>query len=175
VRRPTSRRGSICALDSLPSLTSLELDVYDEEDQASDEVYEPEQADELIPTLHRLCSSQLDHLSLPRRYLYFLITQQPRAVMPRLRSLTVTQSAFLGLEVTHPISTLDVSFVDLFPSLLHLSASCLRFVRWLAAVRLPPLSSFTVQGSPLANLRNVRTRAFRVHCPDDYGGRLHYR
>jgi len=67
------------ALDSLPSLTNLELNAYP--------IME---SDELTAALHRLCSTQLDHLTLSRRRLYYLVQHQPRSAMPHLRSLAVT-------------------------------------------------------------------------------------
>ena len=66
------------ALNSLPSLTSLELDIYGTINSR-----------ELTASLHRLCSSQLDQLSVNTHQLYRLVQQQPPTAKRRLLSLAV--------------------------------------------------------------------------------------
>jgi len=158
----TAGESLAAALDSLPSLTSLELHGY-------------RRTLDHIAALHRLCSTQLDHLGLPRSQLYFLVQHRQRAAMPHLRSLAVTPSVhdwmFRG--------TVDGSFVDQFPSLLHLTVSCETFLQQLKSIQLPPLLSFTVHVRDIsqADLTHIATRTFRLICPAvegvPWGARYH--
>ena len=73
--RSLSARGyqfTTSAADSLPSLTSLELCAY-----------ELVRNDKLTVSLHRLCASQLDHVSLTLSHLQHLLkqAQQSRCVV----------------------------------------------------------------------------------------------
>jgi len=144
------------ALDSLPSLSHLELNFH------------PVQAGEaLTASLHRLCSTQLDHLTTDRALLYLLLYCQQRAAMPHLRSMTVFEgSMYMKGEGRNAIQAARPPFIAQFPSLAHLTLRCQRFVHELRGIQLPHLSSLTVhtQSSTVANFTHIHTRAFHLRC-----------
>ena len=144
------------ALNTLTSLTNLELHCYDKRT-----------TEDLTRTLHRLCSSQLEHLSLFRCQLRRLVEQQPSTPMSRLRSLAVTEqwfSSFWDYNRRHAAQDAEldvgVSWAFQLPSLLHLTVSDNGFLRQVAAAPLPQLSSLTVFGVTDADLSRIATRTF---------------
>ena len=145
------------ALDSLPSLTSLELHSY-----------ALTESDELTAALHRLCSTQLNHLTISRRRLYYLLQyQQGAAVMPRLVSLMVTTAAYLPDERRSKFAAIQPSYIahfpSHFPSLAHLTVRCEVLLGQLRRVQLPQLSSFNVL-SVLDDLSHINTRLYCLDC-----------
>ena len=142
------------ALNSLPSLTSLELHRYENP------------SDKLTAALHRLCSTQLHHLTLSCRQLHFLVQHRRRAVMPRLRSLAVSQQRLTVVANLRRTRDIDGSFAEQFPSLLHLTVHCPRFMQQMSDIDMPQLSSLTLQEpwSTWKHLTHINTRTFRVMC-----------
>ena len=145
------------ALDSLPSLTNLEIN-----DNYQGEVGWP-----LTRVLHRLCCTQLIHLTVTSRLLYMLTQPQPDGAMPHVRSLTVVDTTpywqYTELHVR--------VFARCFPSLLHLTVSGDSVIRHFAAVPLPPLSSLTLHGATEADMSHINTRTF---CVVGFKGCLQY-
>lgn len=141
----------VTALDSLPLLTSLKLCTN-----------QLDWCDGLIPTSHRLCGSQLDHVMLSRRLLCLLV--QHGATMPRLRSLIVFPAPLQLDERRLPIAACDPPFHGQFPSLLHLYVGCAEFLHQLQTCHLPPLSSSSVDAVTAAgaDLSHISTRTFRL-------------
>ena len=142
-------------LDALPSLTSLDLDSRAPAGDA-----------ELTASLHRLCSSQLHHLTVHPHQLLKLVDHQPQAVMPRLRSLTITLSLYNSFTRSH---WLERCPFHQFRSLLHLTIADHEVLRLLATAgaQLSPLSSLTVYALVAgADLTHINTRSFRVLCPE---------
>ena len=138
------------ALDSLPSLTNLELQAYPEAD-----------GEELTASLHR--SSQLDHLTLSATQLYFLVHRhQPRAPMRCVRSLAVVDGAW-GLRNVNIVWSRDDMSSQL-PALLHCNVNC-RAHFDLRDIQLPPLSAFAISEAKvgLDVLPHVITRTLRVY------------
>ena len=101
------------ALDAMPSLCTLEL-----------RAYEMVRSEQLTAALYRLCSKQLDHLTLSQHQLYHLIHHRPNAPMTHLQSLT----AFLSVATIHDkmiaMDAAGQSRLSRFPSLLRLHVSC---------------------------------------------------
>ena len=134
------------ALNTLPALISLELDLPGRGT-----------SHRLTVALGQLRSTQLDHLSVNRRQLNHLVIVQKEAVMPRLRSLTITAAAYLWRE-RRSTAVVDRRWVELVPSLQHLAVSCTGVVLELHATRLPALSSLTLCfGKNGADLRHINT------------------
>ena len=138
------------ALDSLPSLVQLELrivrDTYD---------------GTLAASLHRLCSEQLDHLSISSDQLLSVIQCLQGTAMPRLRSLTVTPGALLK-----PLNTVDGSFIDWFPSLSHLTVWCRGFMRMVPSSQMLHLTSLTVHVPSTTVLDHIDTRTLCFVCTE---------
>ena len=101
------------ALASLPSLSILELHAYESVDSGA-----------LTAALHRLCSTQLDHLTLSRQQLHHLAAHQPDAPMPHLQSLNVSRSSSGSDETRAAVHAVGKSFMGHFPSLLRLHVNC---------------------------------------------------
>ena len=117
------------ALDSMPALASLELNAYNYSSQTA----------KLMATLHRLCSTQLDHLTVSREQLILLTVHYHDVAMPRLRSLALTPGTWTGM----PDDALDRLFYY-FPFLSHLTVvGYERNDSW-TSDQLPQLSSCTV-------------------------------
>ena len=134
------------ALNSMPSLTNLGLHAC-----------EIKHNNELTAALHRLCNSQLDHLTLPCHQLLRLTQQHPPSAMPRLRSLAVIDMALT------PIAGNCVGSLELFPSLLHLRVSSRQLAMQLTAVRPPQsLSSFTVVHLNGGRFAHITARSFQL-------------
>ena len=166
----TTTESLAAALNSLPSLTSLDVDSYDITD-----------SDELTATLHQLCSAQLNHVTISRRWLFHLFRHRAGAVMRRLLSLTVTPAVELDDERAYSATSPRVPLFDMFPSLLHLSIGSSGLLPRLAPFRWPdaherlssstvpqraPLfSSFTVHGSVVldTDLSHISTRTLCVY------------
>ena len=147
------------ALDQLPSLVSLELHAFD---TTADE--------HLTPPLYRLCSQQLNHLTVCRRQLLFLVHHQHQSV-PHLRSLTVTSSPDLTDDMGRPLVVIDSTWPAQFPSLTHLAVSDNAMMRELKDALLPPLSSFTAQVHNVAmqaDFSQIHTRMFRLGSFEEY-------
>ena len=145
------------ALDSLPGLTILHVPRYN-----------LTESDDVIVSLRRMCSTQLDHLTVSRRQLHFLILQQ-RAPMSHLRSLTVTQSPELQDYAGRPMDVIDNAWVGQFPALLHLDLSDQRLLQQMTHTQPPHLSSFTVRVHDVAeaDFTLVHTRALCLRCYED--------
>lgn len=154
----TAAVGSLAAaLYSLPSLRSLELD------EAGSWI-----AHSLTAPLQRLCSSQLDHLTLTFHQLYLLINHQHTASMPHVRSLFVTPALLCLDWMGEPVVyTLDSWWTSRFPSLQHLTV-CGDFLQQqpLALTQLPSLSSFTAHGVSSADLTDISVRTLCLRCID---------
>ena len=88
------------SLDSLSALTSLVLNT------------DIGTSDKLTASLHRLCASQLDHLTLSHKQLHHLVTQQPYSALPRLRSLTIVTPVISSSIFGWPA---DATFDQTFP------------------------------------------------------------
>ena len=144
------------ALDWMPSLVNLELNAYPLTN-----------SDELTASLHRLCITQLDHLTISRRRLFFLVRQQPRAAVFRLRSLTVTPAQHLFDDGSNYSGQLTSLSSGRFPSLMHLTVSCEMFLGVLAGYQLPQLTSLALHASVAAlvgGAGQVSPRLLRVRC-----------
>ena len=145
-------RSLAAALDTLPSLTSLSLHSFD-----------VTECDTITPLVHHLCSQQLDHLTVSRRQLHFLVHHLHGAAMPRLRSLTVTSSPDLTDDSGRPLDAIDSTWPALFPSLTHLAVSDKVLLRELGDAPLPQLSSFTAHVHDVeadASCSHIDTRFF---------------
>jgi len=149
------------ALDSLPSLITLLLANFD-----------VTETDQLVPTLHRLCSTQLDHLTLSRRQLHHLVKHQPSATMPRLCSLAMFESWELNDSEGRPCDAIDSSWTAQFPSLLHLSVADPSLLRELSDTTLPPLASFQAQLADVddVDLAHISAHSLSLRCFDDEDG-----
>ena len=99
------------ALDSLPSLHNLEM------------CADISLRGNLIASLHRLCSSQLDHATFSYKLLHRVVTTHDgtRAVKPRLRSLTVPlmEPPYLNHNINDVRDEVTRSCNTHFPSLLR--------------------------------------------------------
>ena len=124
------------ALSSPPSLISLEL-----------KAYETVHTEQLTSALHRLCHTQLQHLTLPVHQLCQLIRRhQDDLRMFTLLSLTVTPDDFRATEILYPEEVADSAVIfGCFPSLQHLAVGSDVFLRHFSAVDLPSLSTFIVR------------------------------
>ena len=101
------------ALDSLPSLTSLELNAYNLPWRSH-----------VTQSLHHLCSTQLSHLTVSHSRLHYLIHHAAGTVMTHLRSLTITAPEFDSASQYSEDNDGSGSFFEQFPSLLHLAVRC---------------------------------------------------
>ena len=147
------------ALDSMPSLSSLKLNTHSFMPPFPSRIL----SRELLTAMHRLCSTQLDHITIHRRQLFHLLTHHGEAAMPRLHSLAVTPAAqFADERWRAPVS------LGQFTSLSHVTVSCKVFLHQLSNdSRLPPLASLTVYGCSEADLTHVVTRTFCACWPVD--------
>ena len=139
------------AIVMLPSLTCLELNAY-----------KNVRSDALTKSLHRLCSTQLDALTLPQRQLS-LLARTERGAMPRLRSLTVTPGV-TPWEENHYFPA-GSWLVDHFPSLLHLTVACHRIAQTSDAIPLPLLSSINTLATTRQDFSKNSAHLFRLCCP----------
>ena len=147
------------ALDSLPTLTCLELDADD-----------TSASEELTAALHRLCSTQLDHLTVTSWQAHRSLLYQPTFPMRRLRSLAVTPTeSSIHARLLLPYADDVPSLIGRFPSLLHLAVSCEERERMFEYVAPCRLSSFTVHAGRMAasDLDSIRAHTLCRICPDD--------
>jgi len=154
------------ALDSLPSLTALTLESYEWERNKT----------ELLPPLYRLCSTQLDHLTIDRRLLSFLIHHRTRPPIRHLRSLLITPVHYDTHRSDESLMSSHDGWrmADTFPSLQHLTVRCSRFLHMLEFIQPPPLSSLTVHVATGVNLSHVSTRTVCL-CFEQEEGRVGWR
>ena len=145
------------ALNSLPALTDLRFDG----DWGWADV-------ELTSSIHRLCSFQLDHLTITYPQLSILILDALTAVMPRLRSLTVTSDTYTAGPQGVGRHALSYTLHHMFPSLLHVTASSDWPLRQVSVSQPPPLSSFTVLGGQDIDLSHINTRTFHIFYTADH-------
>ena len=137
------------ALSSLPMLVQLEY--ISDKSRAEDS---------LIAELQRLCARQLLQLTISRIQLHQLVAHLPPVVMPTLQSLAVTTP--YDTYSNRSLGAVDRSWVDLFPSLRHLTNREYDFQRQLATEERLHLASYTAHCESMPALLNSRT--FRLLC-----------
>ena len=139
------------AIDSLPSLNSLELICY----------LGIGGEQKLISTLRRLCTSRLEHLGILSHLMKPLLEYQPCARMPRLRSLTVHRTSLYQSYPRHVARSrnVDASWAVQLPSLLHITVGEDVLLRQPTAKHTPQLASLTIHGSIDADLSRLAMNA----------------